>query len=141
VVIAVVTVRNPLELGKLCAALAAVPAVELALLFGSVARGQARGDSDVDVAVLGLEVDLGEVAARISEATGREAHVVRLEHATIPLLEELIAEGIVLVGREGRAAAWRSHVLADLELDRPWFRRQRDAWLLRQAESGGPLVG
>ncbi len=114
-------------------ALELIPGLELALLFGSLARGRARADSDVDVAVLGEGLDLGEIAARLSEATEREAHVVRLEDATIPLLEELVAESIVVSERNGRAATRRSHTLADLELDRPWFRRQRDAWLAREA--------
>lgn len=132
------TVPQPPELEKVRRALACLPGLELALLFGSVARGNARDDSDVDVAVLGAGLDLGELSARISEATGREAQVVRLGDATIPLLDELLAEGIVIAEQPGRAAAWRSHTLADLELDRPWFRRQRDAWLSREAGRGGP---
>jgi predicted nucleotidyltransferase len=37
--------------------------VELVLLFGSVARGQARPDSDVDVAVFGSGLDRLTLAA------------------------------------------------------------------------------
>jgi uncharacterized protein len=110
--------------------------VDLALVFGSVARGSARPDSDLDLAADG-PFDLLELSARLSEQLGREVHVVRLRDATIPLLEEIIAEGIVVhEGRPGRAATWRSHTLADFELDLPWYRRQRDAWLKRLAERG-----
>ncbi|MDF3070586.1 MAG: uncharacterized protein K0R38_6187 [Polyangiaceae bacterium] len=132
------TVRTPPELQQIRDALASVPGVKLALVFGSVARGQAREGSDVDVAVLGADLDVAELSARISEATGREAQVVRLEDATIPLLEELLSDGIVVSDPEARAAVWRSHALADMELDRPWWRRQRDAWLAREAGKGAP---
>lgn len=128
--------RSVPELEPLQRVLGKVPGLELALLFGSVARGDARNDSDVDVAVMGQGLDLAEISARISDATGRDAHVLHLEQATIPLLEELLAEGIVISERPGRAAMWRSHTLADLELDRPWYHRQRDAWLAREAGRG-----
>lgn len=118
-------------------ALALVPGVAFAIVFGSVARGAAHSNSDVDVAIAGTSLDPSALAALLSEAMGREAHVLRLDEATIPLLEALIDDGIVVYERQiGAAAAWRSHTLADLELDRPWYARQRDAWLKRVAERG-----
>ena len=117
--------------------LAAFPEVRLALLFGSEARGTARGDSDVDVAVDASPTSLGQVAAALSSRLGAEVDVVRLDTASIPLLEALIAEGIVLhESKPGAGALWRSRVLAQLETDRPWYRRQRDAWIQRVAEHG-----
>jgi predicted nucleotidyltransferase len=117
--------------------LAAFPEVRLALLFGSEAKGTARRDSDVDVAVEAPVGSLGQLAAALSSRVGSEVDVVRLETASIPLLEALIAEGIVVhEGKRGAGALWRSRVLAQLETDRPWYRRQRDAWLQRVAEHG-----
>jgi predicted nucleotidyltransferase len=118
-------------------ALALVPGVDFAIVFGSVARGAPRADSDLDVAISGASLDPSAIAAILSERLGREAHVVRLDEATIPLLEAIIDDGIVVYERRaGAVAAWRSHALADLELDRPWYARQRDAWLKRVAERG-----
>jgi predicted nucleotidyltransferase len=118
-------------------ALTAFPGIDLALLFGSFARGDQRADSDIDLAVSGGAVDPLELAGVIARATGRDVQVVRLHEASIPLLESIIDDGIVLFeGHAGSAASWRARVLADLELDRPWYARQRDAWLKRVQERG-----
>jgi len=110
--------------------------VELALLFGSTARGQARADSDVDVAVHAPSADLLELAARISDATAREVDIVALADATLPLLEELVRDSIVIhEGRPGAAARWRFHALLTLETDGPIYRRMRDAFLAKLASA------
>lgn len=117
--------------------LATFPEVRLALLFGSEARGTARPDSDVDIAVDAPSASLGQIAAALSSRLGAEVDVVGLGPASIPLLEALISDGIVLhETKPGAGALWRSRVLAQLETDRPWFRRQRDAWIQRVAEHG-----
>lgn len=129
--------KHARELELVSRALALVPGVSLALVFGSVARATARDDSDLDVAVAGAGIDVLGVAAALSGEVGRDVHVLRLEDASIPLLDEIIDHGIVVhEGRPGAAATWRSHVLADLELDRPWYALQRDAWLKRVATVG-----
>jgi predicted nucleotidyltransferase len=111
-------------------ALAAFAGLDLALVFGSFARGDQRSDSDIDVAVSGRSLDPLELAAAIARLTGRDVQVIRLHEASIPLLESIIEDGVVVrEGRAGAAASWRARVLADLELDRPWYARQRDAWL------------
>lgn len=111
--------------------------VRVALLFGSEARGTAHAGSDVDVAVDAPAADPLELAAMLSEALSREVDVVPLEDATIPLLEQLIRDGIVVhEGYRGAGALWRSRTLATLETDRPWFARMRDAWLARLRERG-----
>jgi hypothetical protein len=66
---------------------------------------------------------------------------VRLEGASIPLLDELLRDAVLVVeGEPGAYALWRSRTLASLELDRPWFERMRDAHLqqLRREVSDGP---
>jgi predicted nucleotidyltransferase len=111
--------------------------VRVAVLFGSEARGAARAGSDVDVAVDAPGADILELAAALSEALSREVDVVPLEDATIPLLEQLIRDGIVVhEAYPGAGALWRSHALASLETDRPWFARMRDAWLARVRGQG-----
>ena len=113
--------------------------VVLALLFGSRARGDASESSDVDVALLApsAPADLLGVGAQLSQACGLEVNVISLVDPGVPLLDELLRDGVVLYeGRPGAYATWRSHVLADLELDRPWYQLMRDAWLARVAQRG-----
>lgn len=127
---------NP-RLKAMVEVLAAFPEVRLALLFGSEARGTARPDSDIDIAVDAPLASLGQLGAALSSRLGAEVDVVRLDVVSIPLLEALISDGVVLhESRPGAGALWRSRVLAQLETDRPWYRRQRDAWIRRVAEHG-----
>jgi predicted nucleotidyltransferase len=112
--------------------------VVVALLFGSLARGSGRPDSDVDIAVVAPGLDRLSLGADLSAKLGREVDIASLDSAvSIPLLEEVLRDGIVLHEREeGDAALFRSRALATLETDRPWFARMRDAWLRRVAERG-----
>ncbi|MCP4656341.1 MAG: nucleotidyltransferase domain-containing protein [bacterium] len=111
------------------------PEVELALLFGSRARGTQREDSDVDVAVEGDRVDPFELAAHLSLKSGHEVDVVDLRRAGYPLLKAILREGIVVYqGRKGGEGRWRSQAIARVELDRRWFERMRDGFLRKMAE-------
>lgn len=108
--------------------------IRLALLFGSRARGRARPDSDADVAVLGRDLDLLEIAADLSAAARIEVDVVSLEDPGYPLLNALLRDSLVLhEGERGAAATWRAHALLDAELDRPGYERMRDAYLKKLA--------
>lgn len=81
--------------------------VELAVLFGSAARGDERDDSDVDV---GLR--FGEDApdarrraqAALSRAAGRAVDVVDLDGSPPLLRFEIARDGVVLLER--RTHAW-----------------------------------
>ena len=114
--------------------------IDLALLFGSHARGVARPDSDVDVAILAPGVDRLALAAELSLALRREAHVVPLEQAGYPLLQALLRDAIVVhEGKRGAAADWRTRTLLLVEWDRPWYERMRRGYLKRLVEGGlGP---
>jgi predicted nucleotidyltransferase len=73
----------------------------LFVLFGSVARGEARSDSDVDLAVLGPEYwDVLRVGATLAAELGREPHVVDLATAPDLLRYEVAAHGILLFEHE-----------------------------------------
>ena len=118
-------------------ALAGESSVHLAILFGSEARGTAAASSDVDLAVLGRDLEPLALGAALGRALGREVHVVSLVDPGVVLLEELVRDGIVVrVGAPGAGALWRSRALAQLETDRPWYARMRDAWLARVAREG-----
>lgn len=122
---------------RLRAALAARRDVHVAVLFGSVARGVHGPGSDVDVAVLAPGVDLLALAADLGAALGRDVDVVSLVDAPIPLLEEVLRDGIVVhEARRGAAAQWRASMLGQLETDRPGYARMRDAFLRRVAARG-----
>lgn len=124
------------ELERVKRALGKLPGVDLAIVFGSVARGEAHVGSDIDVAILGAASPI-EVSAVVSDAAGRDAQVVELAHASIPLLESIVDDGVVVHERSpGAAAAWRSRALLELELERPWYGRQCVAWLKKVAERG-----
>ncbi len=111
--------------------------VRLALVFGSRARGTATPTSDVDIAVCAPGVDLPDLAAYLSRATGLEVDVLALEDAGVPLLARIVREGVpVHEARPGTVASWRAQALVDLETDAPWFARMREAWLARVAARG-----
>lgn len=112
--------------------------VRLALVFGSRARGDARPDSDLDVAVLAPGMDLLALAATLRDATGLEVDVVSLSDVTIPLLQELVRDSVVVhEGAPGEGATWRHAAMLALATDLPWYRRMRDAFVARLASSGG----
>jgi predicted nucleotidyltransferase len=107
--------------------------VRLAILFGSQARERQRPDSDVDLAVAG-PVDRLRLAAELSLALDRDVDVVNLRDAGYPLLKALLRDGIVVHESErGAAADWRTRTILQVETDRPWFERMRDAFLAHLA--------
>jgi predicted nucleotidyltransferase len=63
---------------RLAAALAPHDEVELALLFGSRARGEAGPASDVDVAVIGQAIDPIGLAIELGDAIGLSVDVADL---------------------------------------------------------------
>ncbi len=126
------------ELSTIGHVLARHGGVRFALVFGSTARETARTDSDIDVAVaVDAGTNLIQLSTDLTHAVGREVEIVDLSGAGVPLLEEVLQDGVVVYERQSHAAAsWRGRVLSDLEVDRPWYARMRDAWLRRVAERG-----
>lgn len=124
-------------LEALASRLAAEPGIEFASVFGSVAEGTARRDSDVDVGVLTdapldsrSRRDLVEALAKIA---GRPVDLVDLREAG-PVLLLSALRGQRLVGRGGRAnAALLSRAWADaadfLPVRERLLRQRRHAWI------------
>lgn len=80
--------------------------VPLAVLFGSMATGEDRDDSDVDLLIKYRNADLDGVARlrrRLREALQRPVHLVLLEDAeqSPSLLADALQEGRVVLDREG----------------------------------------
>jgi predicted nucleotidyltransferase len=82
--------------------------VRLAVLFGSIARGHAEADSDVDVLVSLAEdrPSAGiELALRLERVAGRSVDIARLERVDTQaplLLDRVLDEGRVLIDRDGQ---------------------------------------
>lgn len=76
-------------------------AIELAVLFGSMARRTSRPDSDVDIAVLwrGEPPTLAEELAlqqRVERSLGREVDIVAIDRAPPPLRWRIARDGELL---------------------------------------------
>lgn len=90
-------VAEPAEL--LRDALADLPGIEAAVVYGSVARGDARPDSDVDVLVLGEAVERRLLVDRVMEVAallGREINALLLTRGE---LADRLASGSPFLGR------------------------------------------
>jgi uncharacterized protein len=73
-------------------------------LFGSVARGESRADSDVDIAVLyGKPVEPGLAGLRLAlagdleERLGRRVDLVVLDHQPPDLIHRVLRDGIIVL--------------------------------------------
>jgi predicted nucleotidyltransferase len=94
-------------LRKLRASLRTEPNVRLAVLFGSIATGVERADSDLDVLVVLDDQSvrrLADLAGRLSLRMDRDVQAVRLLDAerSPALMADVLRHGRVLIDREGR---------------------------------------
>jgi predicted nucleotidyltransferase len=102
-------------LSALRCALRTEPNVRLAVIYGSIARGDDAPDSDVDLLV-SLKEDRPnaavKLAVRLERAVGREFDVARLNRVqeTAPLLLlRAIDEGRALLDRDGEWVELKAH--------------------------------
>lgn len=100
--------ETSLKLDKVASRLAAHPNIAFASVFGSVAEGTARPDSDLDVGVL-AKSPLGPEERRalveaLAEIAGRPVDLVDLREAG-PVLLLSALRGKRVVGRGGRVNA------------------------------------
>lgn len=119
---------------------AEAPNVRLAILFGSLARGDARPDSDVDLAVAGeAPLDAGEQVRLIESvalATGRPVDLVDLRRAGHGLLRQALAYGEpIYCADRAILTEMRIRLLFEREDFAPYQRRllreRRQAWIGR----------
>ena len=96
-------------LAPIRAAVEREPAIALAVVFGSWARGTSRPDSDVDIAILwrGEPATLAEELAlqqRLERSLGRDVDIVDLDRAPPPLRWRVARDGELLSAID--TAAW-----------------------------------
>jgi predicted nucleotidyltransferase len=119
--------------------LAADPAVVQAIVFGSLAQGTARPDSDLDIAIdLGAPMSPRQRLARIEALgtlLGRPIDLVDLRDVGEPLLGQVLAGGVRLKGRDEDYARLLTRHLIDQADFMPLRKRildaRRQAWIGR----------
>lgn len=129
------------ELGRLYDFVAGREEIEAVILFGSVARGEARPDSDLDVGVLlnrkvyEAGFDLLRLIADMSDAFERsDIDVVVLNGASPLLMHQVVRDGHVLYATSNRVVAeFQIYAIQQYEDTRP-LRVARQRRLLRRVE-------
>ena len=124
-------VALPEFIDQLRAVLARHPQVNFAMLFGSLARGTPRPDSDLDLAV-GADRPLhsDEIIALIGDlatASGRAVDLIDLADAGEPLLGQILGHGVRVLGDSTRHGALLSRHLTDVADFVPLQQRILDA--------------
>jgi predicted nucleotidyltransferase len=116
--------------------LEAEPGILLAFVFGSVAAGTARPDSDIDVAVLKNHplstTENTELIEKIAELTGRPVDLIDLRTVGEPLLGEIFKGKRIAGSDEQHARLLTRHLLdvADfLPLQQRILKERRDQWI------------
>lgn len=112
------------------------PRVQLAYLFGSLATGRQRPESDADVAVQ-MDAPLSpqdkmQLIEALAQACGRAIDLIDLRKAGEPLLGEILQHGIRLKGSDALHAELISRHIFNTEDFLPYLRRilaeRRKAW-------------
>ncbi len=112
--------------------------IRLALIFGSLAKGRARSDSDVDVAVAAdRPLDLGtkmRLIEQLAVLTGRPIDLVDLQVADGLILSQVLVEGRLLFCRDyALYARLMQRMIFDQEDAMRYHRRilavRRNAWI------------
>lgn len=126
-------------MGAIAAIVEGFEEVELAVLYGSLARGRPRPDSDLDLAVrwCGAADGLRRLEAQVGRAARRTVDLVHLDEAP-PLLRFEIARGRLLVER--KAGAWpmfKAHAMIDWWDFAPMARRSWRTYARRLGDDRG----
>lgn len=111
--------------------------IDLAYLFGSLARGSAHSGSDLDLAVLARpSLSTEESIALIEDLAGllgRPVDLVDLTTCGEPLLGEILRHGIRVKGSSAVHAEWVNRHLVLMEDFYPYVQRmlreRRESWI------------
>jgi len=119
------------------AAISTQPGIGLAILFGSLAAGEGRAESDLDLAVdAGRRLTASEKMALISELagrTGRSVDLVDIHAVGEPLLGQILQHGKRILGSDTLYANLIRRHLFDQADYLPYRNRilaeRRQAWI------------
>lgn len=123
---------------QLVSVLSAIAGLRIAILFGSMAAGRERADSDIDLAIaFDAPLSAGEKLAlmdAVSIQIGRPVDVIDLHAVGEPLLGQILEKGVrlIVLDRPFLAELIKQH-LYDSEDFLPYRRRileqRRQAWI------------
>ena len=113
--------------------------LRLVVLFGSLARGDATANSDLDIAVLAdhplTDPDRQSLVETLALAVDRPVDLIDLRTVGEPLLGRILAEGVRLWERPDAWASLLSRHLGQIEdfvpLQQHILRTRRQAWINR----------
>ncbi len=117
--------------------LSEIPAIRLAIVFGSVAGNRETANSDIDLAVLmDTRIDANQkiqIIEALASATGRAIDLIDLRTVGQPLLGQIITNGERIVGSDTRYAQLITKNLFDQADFLPYRNRilneRRHAWI------------
>ena len=117
--------------------LAGFPELILALVFGSVAKGLQRIDSDLDIAVVAKQALTADekivIISALAEKTGRPVDLVDLKVVGEPLMGQIVQHGRRLLGSDGEYGRLISRHLFEQADFMPYRNRilaeRRAAWI------------
>jgi uncharacterized protein len=127
----------PVEFDAIKTVLQNYPHLRIAILFGSIAKGTARYDSDLDLAVafskpLTVEDKISLITA-LAETLGRPIDLIDLNTVGEPLLGQILSHGKRLLGNNSDFASLLSKHLFDQADFLPYRNRilkeRREAWI------------
>ena len=120
-------------------ALAAQAGIRMLILFGSLATGRGKPESDLDLAIdTGRPLDAESKMAlieKIAGCTGRPVDLIDLRTVGEPLLGQILKYGKRLAGDDAvYAELIKRHVFAEADF-MPYYRRilseRRNAWIAK----------
>lgn len=121
--------------------LQAAPEVQLAVLFGSHARGDAGSDSDIDLALRAGPIDpheLDRLLADLERAAGRQIDLVTMDEAPPLLRFEIATDGVLLLERTPHAwSDFRARAMLDWWEWAPYAEKFGAAAIARMKEEVG----
>jgi uncharacterized protein len=129
---------NPTLQAAIGQVLARHPSIVIAILFGSLATGHSRSDSDLDLAVASTISLSQEIRVQLIEelamAFGRPVDLIDLAQAHGPLLQQVLTQGRLLVCKDRTRYAQLILQMVYEEADvMPYYRRilaeRRQAWI------------
>ena len=124
---------------QLAALLSRYPEIRLAILFGSMATGKARADSDIDLGLLAQAPLTAELTLQLIQAIGAEfgrpVDIVDLYHVPEPITGQVL-KGIRLYGDNATYARLLTRHLLNVADFLPLHQRilteRRNKWISRK---------